>query len=196
MIDAMERCRRRLAILLDERTPAGKIRQKTFADYMGKSEAWLTNVLSGKRGLRIIDLDRVADFFRLPVSEFVREADAELVEVTPTEKKLLRKLRRAPEGFRDSVLTLAALAPTVSTNVTSLTKKRIRKQGHHAKPQAEEGKIDEKPRAEDSRIDDEQRAEEGKIDEEPRAKDTIDEEPRAEDGKADEESRADDKIGE
>jgi transcriptional regulator with XRE-family HTH domain len=108
-MNAMERCRQRLRLLLDDRTPGGKIKQKTFADYMDKSEAWLTNVLHGKRGIRIVDLDKVADFFRLPVSEFVRENDSDLVEVTPTEKILLRRIRRMSQDYRDSVLTIAGM---------------------------------------------------------------------------------------
>lgn len=134
----MERCRRRLALLLDERTEAGKIRQKTFARHMRKSGAWLTNVLNGKRGLRIVDLDRVADFFRLPVSEFVRETDTDLVEVTPTEKRLLRKLRRAPEEFRDSVLMMAGLLPTTTRNVVSMTKPSSTVTPHSQKKRADE----------------------------------------------------------
>lgn len=108
-MDAMERLRRRLAYLLDERTHAGRIRHKALARHMGKSEVWLSNVLSAKRGLRIVDLDRLAEFFHVPVSEFVRETDADLIEVTPTELALLRKLRRASDTFRDAMLALAGL---------------------------------------------------------------------------------------
>lgn len=103
---------------MDDRTHAGKIRQKTFADFMGKSEAWLTNVLAGKRGLRIVDLDRVADFFRVPVSELVRETDADLVEVTPSEKALLRKLRRMSDDYRTSIYTLAGMTAEATKTVT------------------------------------------------------------------------------
>lgn len=107
----MDRCRRLLCDLLDDRTPGAKIKQKTFAKHMHHSEAWLTNVLHGKRGMRIVDLDKMAEFFHLPVSEFVREPDAELIEVTPSEKALLRRLRRTSQNYRDSVLTLAGMAP-------------------------------------------------------------------------------------
>lgn len=108
-MDAMERLRRRLNLMIDERTDAGKIRHNALARFMGKSEVWLSNVLSGKRGIRIKDLDKLADFFRIPVSELVRESDAELIEVTPSELALLRKLRRAPDAFKDSILTIAGL---------------------------------------------------------------------------------------
>jgi transcriptional regulator with XRE-family HTH domain len=94
---------------MDERTSTGKLRQKAFARHMNKSEAWLSNVLSGKRGLRIVDLDKVADFFHLPVSELVRESDAELVEVTPSEQSLLRKVRRMNKEYRDGIYLFAGL---------------------------------------------------------------------------------------
>jgi transcriptional regulator with XRE-family HTH domain len=111
-MNAMERLRGRLALLLDDRTPAGKIRQKRLADYMGKSEAWLSNVLSGKRGLRIVDLDKLSEFFHIPPSELVREGNGELVEVTPTELRLLRRLRgieRTDPELRDGILKIAGI---------------------------------------------------------------------------------------
>lgn len=109
-MDAMERLRRRLALLLDDRTPTGKIRQKHLARHLGKSEAWLANILSGKRGLRLVDLDPIAEFFHVPPSELVRERDAELIEVTPSELALLRKARRATEKDREAIFTLIGLA--------------------------------------------------------------------------------------
>lgn len=110
----MERCRLRLRQLLDERTPAGRLRQKTFAKHMGHSEAWLSNVLNGTRGLRIVDLDKVADFFRIPVSELIRETDADLMEVTATERKLIRKVRRVSEEYRVTIYTLAGMTELVN----------------------------------------------------------------------------------
>lgn len=106
---AMDRLRRRLAALLDERTHSGKLRQKALAAHFGKSEAWLTNILHGKRGFRIVDLDTLAEFFHVPPSEFVRDDAADLIEVTPTELQLLRRLRRASPEFRLAILTLAGL---------------------------------------------------------------------------------------
>jgi transcriptional regulator with XRE-family HTH domain len=109
-MDAMERCRKRITLWLDERTPTGKIKQKTFARHMGKSEAWLANILSGKRGLRLLDLDAVAEFFRVPVSELVRDFDNELMEVTPSERALLKKIRRVDADCRETILRVAGMA--------------------------------------------------------------------------------------
>jgi transcriptional regulator with XRE-family HTH domain len=109
-MNAMDRCRKRIALWLDERSTAGKIKQKTFARHMGKSEAWLANILSGKRGLRLIDLDAVAEFFRVPVSELVRDFDNDLLEVTPSERALLKKIRRVDPEYRETILRVAGMA--------------------------------------------------------------------------------------
>jgi transcriptional regulator with XRE-family HTH domain len=99
-MDAMERLRRRLRELLDERTPGGKIRQKKLCQFLegrgekGKSEAWLSNILQGRRGIRLADLDGIAEFFNLPPGELIRHEGDELVEVTPMELAILRKFRR------------------------------------------------------------------------------------------------------
>lgn len=108
-MDAMERLRRRLNALIDERTTAGKIRQKALAAHLNKTEAWLTNILHGKRGLRLVDIDRIAEFFHVPASELIRETDNLLIEVTPTELGLLRRLRRADPEWRRAFLTTAHL---------------------------------------------------------------------------------------
>lgn len=113
-MDAMERCRLRLRQLLDERTPAGRLRQKTFAKHMGHTEAWLSNILNGQRGLRLVDVDKVADFFRIPPGELIRETDSDLVEVTPTEQKLLRKIRRVSDEYRQTIYTLAGMTEPVN----------------------------------------------------------------------------------
>jgi transcriptional regulator with XRE-family HTH domain len=93
-MNAMQRVRRRLAALLDERTPAGKLRQKRLAKYLNKSEAWISNILAGRKGLRLVDLDAVAEFFNLPPGELVRHDDDLLVELTPSELAVIRRLRR------------------------------------------------------------------------------------------------------
>jgi transcriptional regulator with XRE-family HTH domain len=108
-MNAMERLRRRLETLLDTRTQAGQIRQKRLAEYMGKSEAWLSNILAGKKGVRLVDLDALAEFFHVPPSELIREADNDLVEVTSAELGFLRKLRRASIETRAALYHIAGL---------------------------------------------------------------------------------------
>lgn len=110
MADAMERLRRRLAILIDERSNASRFRQKALARHLNKTEAWLTNVLNGRRGLRLVDLDTIADFFHVPPSELIRAGDDPLVEVSPSELALLKKMRRSSPSFREAVWTLAGLS--------------------------------------------------------------------------------------
>lgn len=135
-MDAMERLRRRLNHMIDERTNAGRIRHKALARFMGKSEVWLSNVLSGKRGVRIVDLDKLADFFRIPVSEFVRETDADLREVTPTELSLLRTFRRLSDA--DKAAYLHVLGLQSDSTPPSVGPKRTRKFRDRAADQGEE----------------------------------------------------------
>lgn len=113
-MDAMQRLRRRLAVLLDDRTPGGRLRQKTLARYLNKSEAWLSNILAGRKGLRLVDLDQLAEFFALPPAELIRRESDNLVEVTPTELALLRKFRRMDEAMRNAILKIAGLEPYMS----------------------------------------------------------------------------------
>lgn len=122
-MDALERFRSRLRALLDDRSSSGKLRQKALAQHLDKSEAWLSNVLDGKRGIRLVDLDQVAQFLRVPPSELIRENDAELVEATPTEKALLRKFRRADPHARNSILVMAGLANLIDTKEPGWSKK-------------------------------------------------------------------------
>lgn len=120
VMDAMERLRRRMNELLDLRTSAGKLRHKRLAEYLNKSEAWLSNILEGRRGLRMVDLDAIAEFFHVPPSELVREFGTELEEVTPSERTLLRRLRRAKQEDRDAIYRFAGLADDyeIRPNVT------------------------------------------------------------------------------
>jgi transcriptional regulator with XRE-family HTH domain len=121
-MNAMERVQRRLRLLLDERTSSGKLRQKRLAAYVGLlthgkpySEAWISNILAGRKGIRLTELDAVADFFQVPPGELVRHEGDALVEVSPTEMAILRKFRRFDEDDFRSYLQILGL-------------------GHHAPP--------------------------------------------------------------
>jgi transcriptional regulator with XRE-family HTH domain len=132
-IDAMERLRRRLAELVDERTTAGKLRQKRLAEYFTRadgtprSEAWISNIIKGQRGFRLVDLDRLAEFFHLPPSEFIREFDSALVEVTPTEMGLLRKFRRLTPNKRAALLEMTDVDEEGKAPTQKRTAKGVKK---------------------------------------------------------------------
>jgi len=114
-MDAMERLRRRLRVLLDERLPGGKIRQKRLCAFLqgrgdkSKSEAWLSNILKGRRGVRLKDLDGIADFFAMPPGELIRNEGDALWELTPLEMAVIKRWRRLDYDDKRSMLTFMEL---------------------------------------------------------------------------------------
>lgn len=119
-MDAMERLRRRLRVLLDERLPGGKIRQKRLCAFLQgrgdkrKSEAWLSNILNGRRGIRLKDLDGIAEFFQIPPGELVRNEGDEMWELTPLEMHVMRRWRRIDLEEKRAFLVLLQLGHFVA----------------------------------------------------------------------------------
>jgi len=111
-MDAMDRLRRRVAALLNDRKTSGKIRQKALSRHLDKSEAWLSNILKEKRGVRVKDLDAIAEFFHIPPAELIRASENDLMEVSPLEAQLLRRFRRASSQWRESILHLIGMSET------------------------------------------------------------------------------------
>jgi transcriptional regulator with XRE-family HTH domain len=119
VLNAMERIRARLKALLDERQLGGGTqKQKKLAEFVAKynretkprSQAWISNILNNRRDLRLDDLDAVAEFFRLPPAELLRRPDDVSMELSPTERLLIRNLRRMDPVRRDSVLNLCGVS--------------------------------------------------------------------------------------
>lgn len=61
----------------------------------------MTEILKGRQDLRLADLDAIADGLGVLPSELVRRNDTELMEVFPTERRLLLRLRLLPGKIRD-----------------------------------------------------------------------------------------------
>lgn len=51
-----------------------------LAMYCGHQPAWLSKILSGERGIKLPDLDKVADFFGLTVSQLLQHGISSLTE--------------------------------------------------------------------------------------------------------------------
>lgn len=51
-----------------------------LALYCGHRPAWLSKILSGERGIKLSDLDKVADFFGLAVAQLFQHGIAPLTE--------------------------------------------------------------------------------------------------------------------
>lgn len=113
--NAMERIRARLNAELDEKRLGGKRKQRELAAFMEKATgeekgtAWISNILAGRRDLRLIHLDAVAEFFRVPPAELLRRPDDVSMELSPTERLLIRNLRRMDPVQRDSFLNVAGV---------------------------------------------------------------------------------------
>lgn len=122
--------------------PAGRVRermrawmettqvgQREFAGDLQKSQVWLQKVLTGENHVRLKDLDEVAHAMRTTSSELVRsKEDRYQLELTPTEVRILEKLRRRPEAFQAvaALLQINAIstAPTSTAEAKPSRKKR------------------------------------------------------------------------
>lgn len=101
-LDPRTRVRQRIRRLLEDR---GRT-QRAFATALGHGDQWASNLLSGHSQLAWGDVDKVAQFLRVPPSELVRMSD-DPWELTPTEMRVVRALRMLPPTVRDHLVTLA-----------------------------------------------------------------------------------------
>ena len=73
--------------------------QRELATDIGKSQVWLQKVLTGENSVRLRDLDAVAHALRTTAAELVRDDADEryTLDLSPTEVRVIEKLRRRPE---------------------------------------------------------------------------------------------------
>jgi transcriptional regulator with XRE-family HTH domain len=76
------------------------IDQSALAAWCGHSSGWSTKVLSGERGIRIADLNRIADFFGLDVPDLFRPGIIPLTERRRAERRVTTD-RRTGADRRD-----------------------------------------------------------------------------------------------
>jgi transcriptional regulator with XRE-family HTH domain len=100
--DAKTRVRQRIKRLLEDR---GRT-QRELAQWLGHGDQWVSNLLAGRHALSWTDLDRVAEFLKVPPGEIVRVSD-EPWELAPTEMRMVRALRMLPPTVRDHLVTMA-----------------------------------------------------------------------------------------
>lgn len=91
------------------------LNQRDFAQDIGKSQVWLQKVLAGENHVRLRDVDTVAHAMRTTASELVRDLGEQryMLELTPTEVRIIEKLRRRPEFMK---ATAALLGVDTSIN--------------------------------------------------------------------------------
>lgn len=112
-----ERVRGRLQSLIDRDVWS----QRELAKRVGKSQPWLQKILSGENSLRLDDIDAMAAACRVPPAELIRDADNEIVEVTPSE---LRALRRIRELEPEQVAHILAILEMAQGKIAASVKRR------------------------------------------------------------------------
>lgn len=107
------------AVMSTAKTPAERVRdrmehwlmvtnlgQRDFAAKFRKSQIWLQKVIAGKNHVRLRDLDRIADAMHTTASELVRaDEDRYQMELSPTEARIIERLRFRPDMF-EAIVTL------------------------------------------------------------------------------------------
>ena len=72
-----------------------------------RSDGWISNLLKGRQGLSLDDLDTVAEAVDLPPSALVKEVGSALEELRPTEARMVRAIRELPPALRDYLVVFA-----------------------------------------------------------------------------------------
>lgn len=116
--DARTRIRQRIRRLLEDR---GKTNRE-FAKYLGHGDQWASNLLAGRFGLSLDELDRVAAFLRVPPGEIVRVSE-EPWELSPSEMRVVRALRMLPPPVREQLVLMADYLVGVTPDEVEVLKK-------------------------------------------------------------------------
>lgn len=80
---------------------------REFGKKLGHGDQWVSNLLTGRFGLSLDELDAAARAVGVPPSELVRDYDEEARVLTPSESRILRALRQLPMPIRDHFRVLA-----------------------------------------------------------------------------------------
>ena len=94
--------------------------QRELARDLGKSQVWLQKVLAGENAVRLRDIDLIADALRTTAAELLRDSDDEryTLELTPTEVRVIERLRRRPE-ILEGITKVLQIYPPVPPKGTS-----------------------------------------------------------------------------
>lgn len=99
----VERFRLRVISLLEDRG----LKQNMIRG--SKTEGWVSNILTGRRGIRLNDVEEIASALNVPVAELVRRPDDRTYDLTATEARLIEAFRRLSQTEQHALLTLATL---------------------------------------------------------------------------------------
>ena len=102
-MDIRMRFRVRVADLLEQRG----LKQKALS--ADKSEGWISNIMTGRRGVRLQDLESIAGVLGVPPSELIRAPEDTMIELTATEGRIVEAFRRLSPTEQQALLTVATL---------------------------------------------------------------------------------------
>lgn len=104
-----ERFRLRVIGLLEEKG----LHQKDLRG--SKTEGWVSNIITGRRGIKLDDVEGIAEALNVPVAELVRRGDDRVYDLSGTEARLIDAFRQLSFNEQTSLLTLATLRLRGST---------------------------------------------------------------------------------
>lgn len=118
---------KRALLRVREEMTERKVTQRDLADTFKCSQGRIAKLLNGGVNLRVDDLDALAKAVGISLTEAVRDRGMEFsAEMTPSELRILERLRRRP-GLLQATMTLLDLAePTKSTGSVQKHVKRGR----------------------------------------------------------------------
>jgi transcriptional regulator with XRE-family HTH domain len=97
------RFRVRVADLLERRG----LKQKTLIG--DNTEGWISNIMTGRRGVRLEDLEAIANILNVPPSELIRAPTDVTLELTPQEVRLVEAFRVLSGVEQHALLMVATL---------------------------------------------------------------------------------------
>jgi transcriptional regulator with XRE-family HTH domain len=100
---ARTRVRQRIKALLEQRGQTNR----AFAQWLGHKDQWASNLLAGRFALSLDEIDRAAAFLNVPPSDLVKVDDADGVELSPSERRVVNAMRMLPLPVRDHLMLLA-----------------------------------------------------------------------------------------
>lgn len=99
---ALDRVRWRVNNLLDRQ----KLSQRKLAKHVGTDSTSMSRLLSGKRGIKVSELDSIAEFLKVPVAELLRAPDDRVYELRADEAEVVDRYRGLPSPGQEALLTL------------------------------------------------------------------------------------------
>lgn len=84
-----------------------KVSQRDVADLLGWSQSKVAHILTGHVEMNVDDLAEMCSALRLSLTEAVRDRGLEFcADLTPTELRMLERLRQLPAAAMDAVMLL------------------------------------------------------------------------------------------